>query len=111
MIRKALYPEYYVSLAPNGNGTDRNKDHLLGHIHTDHCVDSIRQTLMCGADISSIVWVRDSDNIIRPEGRVAHSCRNFDRIAEWIGNHEFEGVMDESQFDGSKLQEKIAPRN
>ena len=101
MIRMALDPVNYPSLAPSHNTSDRAHDHLLGLAHTSHCVDSIRQTLMCGADISTLVWRRDQENKLRPEGRVMHSCRNFDRIHEWADQHQAKGPIDDSIFVGS----------
>lgn len=51
-LRKLLYPERYHMLekATLKNGTiDRNS---FGFRHWDHCIDSLRQALMCNADIS-----------------------------------------------------------
>lgn len=103
MIRMALDPEHYPSLAPaaqrwSRRGTDRKHDHLLGSAHTSHCIDSIRQTLMCGADISTLVWRRDKEDKLRPEGRVMHTCRNFARVWEWADSHQFRGELNESMF-------------
>lgn len=51
-LRKLLYPERYHMLekATLKNGTiDRNS---FGFRHWDHCIDSLRQALMCNADIA-----------------------------------------------------------
>lgn len=75
VIRKALYPDHYPSMAMN---TKHNIEHV------NHCVDNIRQSLMCSADISTIVWQWEESiqkSIVK--GNVAHTCRNYDRLRDW----------------------------
>jgi hypothetical protein len=61
-----------------------NEDELFGTQHVAHCIDSIRQSLMCMSDISVIMWQWDiHDKISKPVGNVAHICRNFDAIRDW----------------------------
>ncbi|KAF5328245.1 hypothetical protein D9619_013402 [Psilocybe cf. subviscida] len=74
-IRKSLHPDYYPA---QRLGT------LENNMHVSHCVDSIRQSLMCSADISTVVWQWDAtqqNNTFR--GGVAHKCRNFGMIQDW----------------------------
>ncbi|KAE9391567.1 hypothetical protein BT96DRAFT_797233, partial [Gymnopus androsaceus JB14] len=67
-----------------------NKDHYnytsgLNDIHVYHCVDSICQSLMCGADIAVNVWQWDYKvGHVIGRGTIAHSCRNFEKIREWL---------------------------
>lgn len=52
--------------------------------HLDHCVDTIRQGVMCSPDISTIVW--QYDNSLQRQAvalDVVQSCRNFNAIKEW----------------------------
>ncbi|KAF9065603.1 hypothetical protein BDP27DRAFT_1298076 [Rhodocollybia butyracea] len=61
------------------------RDHPdMGMDHTWHCIDSIRQSLMCSADISVNVWQWD-DKIEKVVGHsdIIHSCRNFDKVRDW----------------------------
>ena len=60
-------------------------DHeLMGSEHIDHCIDAIRQYLMCNADISPINWVWDKrEGKSKAVAQVAHTCRNFDEIKHW----------------------------
>ncbi|KAK5994535.1 hypothetical protein PT974_05013 [Cladobotryum mycophilum] len=66
-LRKVLYPEVYGGLLevtwPNGT-INRNTDAFR---HWDHCIDSLRQTIMCHADVAPIPfhvnvpqWARDN---------------------------------------------------
>lgn len=56
--------------------------------HIEHCVDSIRQSLMCHADVSTLVyqWNKERQRM-QFHGDVAHSCRNFNKIRDWAKSH------------------------
>ncbi|KAK4158886.1 hypothetical protein QBC43DRAFT_348319 [Cladorrhinum sp. PSN259] len=58
--------------------------------HVDHCIDSIRQNLMCNADISMMGfrWVNDSLEP-KPNFRGQHECVNWERIEEWASERSF----------------------
>ncbi|KAJ3552560.1 hypothetical protein NM688_g4090 [Phlebia brevispora] len=84
-IRKALRPEHYVNPV-TGDLDGIKKNDLRPHI--DHCVDSLRQGIMCAADISPIVWHwsdADQGNIINLD--IVHSCRNYDSVVTWAKEH------------------------
>ncbi|KAK7062678.1 hypothetical protein VNI00_000166 [Paramarasmius palmivorus] len=89
MVRKALDPVYYS----NWNITENAK----AAQHVSHCVDWIRQSIMCHADTSVIVWQwEDWANETLVRGKVAHTCRNFEKIQDWAKEHQ---ILD--KFDGS----------
>ncbi|KAF7981257.1 hypothetical protein HWV62_34137 [Athelia sp. TMB] len=80
-IRKLLWPDYYPEI-----------DHLRytnfidGSVmdHFDHCVGSIRQSLMCNADVTAIPWRWDTRyNVSTPDFDVLHTCKNWERLREW----------------------------
>ncbi|KAG6814715.1 hypothetical protein H0H93_012479, partial [Arthromyces matolae] len=80
ILRKYLSPgsaaEYYV----DENFEQRN-------IHIAHCVNSIRQSLQCSSDISTVVWklTPRADGGVEPlpQFDVLHSCKDFGKIREW----------------------------
>jgi hypothetical protein len=52
--------------------------------HIDHCIDSIRQSLMCSSDISAISWSWSEDeNRAKKDVTTIHTCRDFEAIKEW----------------------------
>ncbi|KAL4874961.1 hypothetical protein BJY04DRAFT_172202 [Aspergillus karnatakaensis] len=52
--------------------------------HLDHCSESLRQSLMCSSDVSTIHWAwSDEHHKWQADGRVAHTCRDFQAIREW----------------------------
>ena len=56
--------------------------------HLDHCIDSIRQSLMCSADITPLpyVWWRKYNQLM-PASAVTHTCRDFDALRDWAKEH------------------------
>ncbi|KAF7617342.1 hypothetical protein AFLA_005383 [Aspergillus flavus NRRL3357] len=66
---------------PNGT-INRDTDMFR---HWDHCIDSIRQALMCHADVSPIPFHINvpARKGIFPRLATTHTCRNFTKIQEW----------------------------
>lgn len=65
---------------------EEDKDEIT---HIDHCIDSIRQTLMCSADVSPIVFNWDpSVNYSRPISTIYHTCRDFEALRQWTEDHQ-----------------------
>ncbi|KAJ6504968.1 hypothetical protein C8R45DRAFT_1090732 [Mycena sanguinolenta] len=84
MIRKSLHSGYY-------------SEHLMELAHLDHCVDWIRQSLMCAGDTSVVVWQWDpAPSITTFQGSVAHTCRNFEKLREWGKKHKIQRPYDNS---------------
>jgi len=79
-IRKFIHPEYYNITEPNVSQ------------HVDHCLESIRQYIMCNADVALLTfdWI---PNFHRPwpNFRITHECVNWDSIEEWALAHSFDG--------------------
>ena len=82
MVRKATRPDYYHPEIKEG----QTEDLLLGRRHVAHCIDAIRQSLMCSSDITAYTWTWDDElgshknNVKNP-----HTCRNFDDLRDWAG--------------------------
>jgi hypothetical protein len=72
-------------------------DHeLMGMEHLEHCIDALRQSLMCSADVSPIAWQWfEKDQEAKAVAEIAHTCRNFDDIRDWAKEHKVK------QFDRS----------
>ncbi|KAI0973470.1 hypothetical protein F4678DRAFT_426840, partial [Xylaria arbuscula] len=75
MLYKGIHRDYYVPKDPPE----------VFAIHLDHCVDYLRQALMCQVDISPI-YVEWSDrwNRMFPKFGTEHTCRNFQKIQDWM---------------------------
>ncbi|KAF1734601.1 hypothetical protein CRV24_006143 [Beauveria bassiana] len=79
-VKRYLHRDYY-------NMTEKN----LGQ-HIDHCLDSLRQYVMCNADVvlQTFDWL---PNFHRPwpNFRIVHECANWDAIQDWATEHSFDG--------------------
>lgn len=59
-------------------------DELTGIEHLEHCIDALRQSLMCSADVTPIPWKwREEDHEAKAVAEIAHTCRNFEDIRVW----------------------------
>ena len=69
---------------------------LIGNVkHLNHCLNALRQAIMCHSDVSVLVWqwFDPSEDLPDPFGElrpynvpytnIPHTCRNFDKISEW----------------------------
>ncbi|CZT12549.1 uncharacterized protein RCO7_11740 [Rhynchosporium graminicola] len=91
MIRKALHPDYYKPHMIAADG----EDELLGFHHIDHCVDTIRQSLMCSVDVSVLTWEWNEERQQNLEkGAIVHTCRNFDKVRDWAKTHAIDQWFD-----------------
>jgi hypothetical protein len=83
LVRKGLwynYP-YYKEL---GQHAFKNNDMIIKK-HASHCLDTIRQVLMCNADTGLLgqVWYDPQDVRAFPDFKTQHKCKNFDAIRRW----------------------------
>ncbi|KAK5050442.1 hypothetical protein LTR84_003723 [Exophiala bonariae] len=66
------------------DGVPDPEEPLMDMPHLDHCVDMIRQNLMCSSDITPLPWVWDrTQKKALAVGKVIRTCRNFDMIRQW----------------------------
>lgn len=62
---------------------------LLLTITTDHCVDILRQVLMCQGDVGIVTssWVHGY-HVPYPDFSVWHKCRKFEPLMEYTAQHQ-----------------------
>ncbi|KAK3499427.1 uncharacterized protein B0T23DRAFT_424892 [Neurospora hispaniola] len=52
-------------------------------IPQQHCIENLRQTIMCKSNISTIPWIytgRVHENF--PSAKTTHVCRDFDKLTK-----------------------------
>ncbi|KAK4214178.1 hypothetical protein QBC37DRAFT_482433 [Rhypophila decipiens] len=94
-LRKALNPAYYGTVAEIGHGaspkghdgsrTRARSEEEGGFLHQDHCIEQIRQYVMCSGDMTPIptkYYPGLGRNYV--ESDVPHTCRNFDLLHDWM---------------------------
>ncbi|GKZ63358.1 hypothetical protein AnigIFM49718_011431 [Aspergillus niger] len=75
LLRKGIHMDYYKDRDEHFvNQTDERI-----FFHLDHCVDILRQTLMCHDDLSLVTynWVKGLD-VPYPNFNTYHTCKNWD---------------------------------
>jgi hypothetical protein len=86
MVRTATFYnyEYYKGL-----GTDEFDMPVSGiKKHTGHCLDIIRQQLMCASDTGLVSqwWAKDGKGLFGFSNK--HMCKNFEDIRKWAEVHQ-----------------------
>ncbi|KAF2193130.1 hypothetical protein K469DRAFT_551912, partial [Zopfia rhizophila CBS 207.26] len=73
-----VHPDYYYN--------HENQDWKELYSHIDHCLESLRQTLICQADVSvyTLKWTPHSR--FKPTVKVPqpHACVDWGRLHEWM---------------------------
>lgn len=61
---------------------------VAGRMHVDHCIETLRLSLMCYADVTPLLVYEDPDAPIgvRADFNVHHKCRKFDKLIEYVDN-------------------------
>ncbi|KZL74637.1 tat pathway signal sequence [Colletotrichum tofieldiae] len=82
LLRKSLYYnyDYYKSL---GTHAFKNEEHIV-RLHVSHCLDTIRQVLVCNADTGVLgqVWANDPPSPF-PDFNTKHMCKNYEAIQKF----------------------------
>ncbi|KAJ8061659.1 hypothetical protein OCU04_009460 [Sclerotinia nivalis] len=89
LLRQGLYynSEYYHKL---GEGPFKNEEYVL-KAHINHCLDTIRQRLMCSADTGAhpYLWAKSGKNAhLYPDFNRDFKCKNFDAIRQFAEEHQ-----------------------
>jgi len=58
-----------------------------------HCVDYLRQVLMCHGDLTPItLFYNESTDFVVPNFRIKHTCRNFAKIWDFAAKRNRSGI-------------------
>ncbi|THC96955.1 hypothetical protein EYZ11_003563 [Aspergillus tanneri] len=87
MLRKATYMDYYLPRM------DEWKDQQTLRYHLDHCLDMLRQKLMCDPDLGMVtyVWAKGWKQPF-PDFSTMHKCRDYTKVLEWARENYVHGI-------------------
>jgi len=90
MLRKLTYPDVYpIDLT---SGSEEAADNIY---HMEHCLEQLRQSLQCSADISTIYWEWDEIKMkMFGNVRTTHTCKNFEKIRNWAVENKAQTELD-----------------
>lgn len=83
LVRQALYYNYDY-YHEKKTGAFVNDDNIVRH-HVSHCLDIVRQQLMCQPDtglLGQVWWNQDAPTAF-VDFNTEHKCKNFDAIRKW----------------------------
>jgi len=91
LMRKVIYADYYSR--PENLPIEFMVSDKMFFNHIDHCVDNLRQFIMCQADMTPVPsnWVHGHHDP-NPDFNTMHKCRNFNHLLDWIERHDNGGV-------------------
>ncbi|KAJ5562032.1 hypothetical protein N7535_003504 [Penicillium sp. DV-2018c] len=83
LLRQSLYYNYDYYHA-KGEGPFTNNDYIVRR-HVSHCLDIIRQELMCTVDSGVLgqIWIYPENPEPYVDFNTQHKCKNFDAIRRW----------------------------
>ncbi|KAG2127970.1 hypothetical protein DEU56DRAFT_819681 [Suillus clintonianus] len=83
LLRKASWVDYYGPIDISFQDSPK-----ILRLHLDHCLEMIRQNIMCNADVTMITWDWvQGHKIPYPNFNTRHQCRNFEKIMDWHVEH------------------------
>ncbi|KAL6832776.1 tat pathway signal sequence [Trichoderma camerunense] len=97
MLRKFIYLDYYKETQPDWY----TQPYLQGH--ADHCVDMLRESIMCHGDTTLIVyhWINGYADPV-PDFSTMHTCRDPEAILDWMQTNQIilkEAVYKHGEMD------------
>lgn len=76
---KLLYPSLF-------------KDRVMTRMHVDHCIETLRISLMCTADVTPLLYLYDKERTLgfSADFNTFHKCRDFDKIVSYVKENGFQ---------------------
>ncbi|KAF2423603.1 hypothetical protein EJ08DRAFT_652714 [Tothia fuscella] len=98
---------YYKKL---GQGAFTNNDYIVKS-HVTHCMDILRQQLMCTVDTGVLgqVWVDPKGPAPFVDFNTKHTCKNFDAIRRWAEENQLPEVPPKNFLEPPMVGGRIYP--
>ncbi|QUC23353.1 uncharacterized protein UV8b_07594 [Ustilaginoidea virens] len=88
-IRKYIFKEHY----PDWRNLGGPPEAVLGHV--DHCIDLLRQKVLCDADVGLMAYSYDPETkFAKARTSNMHMCRDFQAIKDWAAGRKWEPKAD-----------------
>lgn len=82
LLRQNRFYSHYNKL--NGDVSAPDED-LTGHL--DHCIDALRQMIMCQSDVGVFPFYYENENDPWPNYATPHTCRSYEGVRKWALEH------------------------
>ncbi|KAL8346158.1 hypothetical protein RB601_004036 [Gaeumannomyces tritici] len=91
LVRKSLYfnQKYYKAVGDSAFGSDEQ----INRYHITHCLDTLRQVLMCNVDTGVLgqVWTLQPEATVVqafPDFNTLHKCKDYEAVRKWGEEHQ-----------------------
>ncbi|KAG1724443.1 uncharacterized protein EDB91DRAFT_1062841, partial [Suillus paluster] len=98
MLRKVTWGDHY---GPSGNDVHESPEYF--RIHLDHCIELLRQNILCHSDVVTISYDWERSGAFPPSFNVRHQCKDFEKILDWVDEHRV--VI--SKFEMVRLEDTV----
>ncbi|KAE8147735.1 hypothetical protein BDV25DRAFT_168922 [Aspergillus avenaceus] len=107
LLRQSLYYNYDY-YREKGDGAFVNEDFIVKR-HVSHCLDIIRQQLMCTVDIGVLgqVWVHKDKPTPFVDFNTEHKCRNYEAIRQWAEHHQLPETVPQDFLEPPKAEDRV----
>jgi hypothetical protein len=78
-----------LTIDRQGHGSEVPPINDFRKLHTAHCIDTLRQKLMCHADLGVVPWTNPTDRAGFLDFGRREQCRNFQEVAKFSREHEY----------------------
>ncbi|KAK3196268.1 hypothetical protein K4F52_000648 [Lecanicillium sp. MT-2017a] len=88
-VRRATWPLTYFNKSWGMLYPWEMEEPVAARMHTDHCLETLRLSLMCYADITPVLLLDDIDpgGVGTADFNVHHKCRDFEKIVDYVEEH------------------------
>ncbi|KAI1126938.1 hypothetical protein F5Y10DRAFT_266649 [Nemania abortiva] len=102
-LRSQLW-EFEGNLSSNDSDTSKQRQN-----HFDHCLDYLRQVIMCHGDLTPITfeWNEEVNGYLAHHGDIA-KCRNFERVFHWAQGRDNTDVSVNGDHDNIELTTSVS---
>ncbi|TQS33910.1 hypothetical protein Golomagni_05730 [Golovinomyces magnicellulatus] len=86
LIRTATWPLNRFDKSWGALYPDDLEEPVGARMHVDHCIEALRLSLMCYADVTPMLIIRDESRALGSfaDFNTHHKCRNFDKLVEYV---------------------------
>jgi hypothetical protein len=106
IIRQYTRKDYYMR--PENRPLSFTDSEPVLRTHIDHCIEMLRQQLLCVADVGIVTysWVKPWG--LYPDFSTMHKCRKLDKIVAWADQNAL--PVDDPEPDETTVYLKVPPQ-
>ena len=107
LLRQSLWYnyDYYHT---RGEGAFKNEEYIV-KFHVSHCLDIVRQQLMCTVDVGVLgqVWIHPDEPEAYVDFNTRHMCRDFEAIRSWAEERQMPEVVSQDWLQPPEVGDRI----